>query len=81
MKTANMLEARSSLSRHVPAVETGEEDEIVIARNGCPASGLVAVGAVATGQRIGVAKGKFTPPDDIDANNPLIKSLFTGSAE
>jgi prevent-host-death family protein len=81
VNTVNMLEAKSSLSRLVQAVETGNGDEIIIARNGRPAARLVAVGTVATGQRVGVAKGKFIPPDDIDGDNPMIEALFTGSAE
>jgi hypothetical protein len=29
-------------------------------------------------KRIGVAKGKFTVPDDIDASNAEIAALFNG---
>jgi len=36
-----MLEAKSSLSRLVEALEQGEEQEIIIARNGRPAAKLV----------------------------------------
>jgi prevent-host-death family protein len=43
--TVNMLEAKSSLSKLVEAVESGAEDEIVIARNGKPAAKLVPIGA------------------------------------
>jgi prevent-host-death family protein len=38
-----MLEAKTSLSRLVDAVESSAETEIVIARNGRPAARLVAV--------------------------------------
>jgi hypothetical protein len=31
-----------------------------------------------TGKRIGVAKGKFAIPDDIDSDNSMIEDLFTG---
>jgi prevent-host-death family protein len=79
MRTVNMLEARSSLSRLVQAVEEGREDEIVIARNGRPAARLVAVRASPAGRRIGVAKGQFTAPEDIDADNALIAQRFAGS--
>jgi prevent-host-death family protein len=81
MKTVNMLEAKSSLSRLVQAVEDGSEDEIIIARNGRPAARLVAVRPERVGQRIGVAKGRFNPPADIDRDNALIAALFTGQAE
>jgi hypothetical protein len=32
-------------------------------------------------QRVGVASGKFTPPEDIDADNVLIEALFTDLTE
>ena len=77
----NMLEAKSSLSRLVEAVESGAETEIIIARNGRPAARLVAIKAAPAGKRIGVAKGKFEVPDDIDADAATIAALFTGRAE
>ncbi|WP_416223094.1 type II toxin-antitoxin system Phd/YefM family antitoxin [Tianweitania sp.] len=40
-----MLDAKTSLSRLVQAVESGEEKEIVIARNGKPAAKLVPIDA------------------------------------
>lgn len=78
MQSVNMREARSSLSRLVAAIESGEEREIVIARNGRPVARLVSVEAFPGAQRIGVAKGKFEVPDDIDANNEEVARLFKG---
>ena len=75
-----MLEAKSSLSRLVDAVESGAEAEIVIARNGRPAALLVAIRPAAKGKRIGIAKGKFKVPDSIDADEAVIAALFAGSA-
>jgi prevent-host-death family protein len=80
MPTVNMLEAKSHLSRLVEAVETGAEAEVIIARNGRPAARLVAIKSAPTGKRIGIAKGKFTVPDDIDADEAAIAALFAGSA-
>ena len=37
MTTVNMLEAKTRLSQLVSAVESGAEDEIIIARDGKPA--------------------------------------------
>jgi antitoxin (DNA-binding transcriptional repressor) of toxin-antitoxin stability system len=76
-----MLEAKSNLSRLVTAIESGTETEIIIARNGRPAARLVAIKAAPTGKRIGVAKGKFTVPDDIDADVAAIAVLFAGRGE
>ena len=81
MSIVNMLEAKSNLSRLVGAVESGRETEIVIARNGRPAARLVPMKAGPAGKRIGVAKGKFVVPDDIDAHNAEIEALFNGTAE
>lgn len=78
MQTVNMLEAKSTLSRLVESVELGREREIIIARNGRPAARLVPMGAAQQPQRIGLARGLFEPPEDIDAHNPEIASLFTG---
>jgi prevent-host-death family protein len=80
MSTVNMLEAKSTLSRLVEAVETGAETEIIIARNGRPAARLVAIRQPTTGKRIGVAKGKFHVPDNIDTEEAHIAALFSGGA-
>lgn len=76
MTSVNMLQAKSSLSRLVESIEQGEEREIIIARNGRPAARLVPVDALPAGQRIGVARGKFEVPDDIDAHNVEVAALF-----
>jgi prevent-host-death family protein len=78
MPIVNMLEAKSSLSRLVEAVESGAETEIIIARNGRPAAKLVAIQPLQTGKRIGIAKGKFVVPDTIDGDEAAITALFTG---
>ncbi|MDP2783997.1 MAG: type II toxin-antitoxin system prevent-host-death family antitoxin [Sulfurimicrobium sp.] len=80
MHAVNMLQAKSSLSRLVEAIEQGEEREIIIARNGRPAAKLVPVDASLPGQRIGVAKGVFEVPDNIDASNEEVAALFLGGA-
>jgi len=78
MPIVNMLEAKSTLSRLVDAVESGAESEIIIARNGRPAARLVAVATVPHGPRIGIAKGRNSVADDIDVDNDAIAALFNG---
>ena len=80
MRTINMLEAKSNLSRFVEAVEIGSEAEIIIARNGRPVARLMPLPTVKPGRRIGVAKGRFTVPGSIDADNAAVAALFAGSA-
>lgn len=78
MQSVNMLQAKSSLSRLVEAIELGQEREIVIARNGRPAARLVPIDTLPATQRIGVAKGKFEVPENIDASNEEVARLFMG---
>ncbi len=80
MLTINMLQAKTSLSRLVDAVETGAEAEILIARNGRPAAVLTAIKKGLTGRRIGVAKGKFRVPDTIDGDNDAVAALFMNAS-
>lgn len=77
MPTVNMLEAKTNLSRLVEAIESGAESEVIIARNGRPVARLVPVGH-REGQRIGVAKGAFVVPENIDERNDEIEELFMG---
>ncbi|MGK2915956.1 MAG: type II toxin-antitoxin system Phd/YefM family antitoxin [Porticoccaceae bacterium] len=80
MTAINMLEAKTNLSRLVDAIERGAEREIVIARNGKPAARLVPMADSPVEQRIGVARGQFEVPDDIDAHNAEVARLFLDAA-
>lgn len=79
MTAINMLQAKSNLSRLVEAIELGREREIVIARNGRPAAKLVPLSNTPSENRIGIAKGLFEIPDDIDAHNDEVARLFLGT--
>ncbi|MFN5512002.1 MAG: type II toxin-antitoxin system Phd/YefM family antitoxin [Burkholderiales bacterium] len=78
MIVINMLQAKSSLSRLVEAIEQGREQEIVIARNGRPAARLVPLARANPQKRIGVARGAFVVPDSIDEHNEEVARLFIG---
>ena len=80
MHAVNMLEAKSSLSRLVESIEQGREREIVIARNGRPAARLP-ISSVPAGKRLGVAKGLFEVPDNIDQHNDEVARLFMGKVQ
>jgi len=82
MRTVNMHDAKSQLSRLVEAVESGEAAEVVIARNGRPAARLVPmVAAARTPVRIGIAKGLFVAPADPQAQDAEVAALFLGSPD
>ncbi|WP_339057071.1 type II toxin-antitoxin system Phd/YefM family antitoxin [Candidatus Regiella endosymbiont of Tuberolachnus salignus] len=78
MHTVNMLEAKSNLSRLIKILEYRKEREIIIARNGRPVAKLVSMETLTHDQRIGVAKGAFEVPDNIDAYDEEVAKLFLG---
>ncbi|QLQ12370.1 MAG: type II toxin-antitoxin system Phd/YefM family antitoxin [Brevundimonas sp.] len=78
MTQVNMLDAKTRLSQLVEAVESGAEDEIIIARNGKPAARLVPVAAKKK-VRLGLAKDHWPKlPDDPHADDDYIDQLFYG---
>jgi prevent-host-death family protein len=81
MKSVNMLEAKTQLSKLVDRIERGQDREILIARNGRPAARLVPVAACPVGKRIGLLKGKFKAPSlkQLDAQNAKLARLFAGT--
>ena len=81
MRSVNMLQAKSTLSRLVEAIEQGQAREIVIARNGRPAARLVPMDVLPSGKRLGVAKGLFEVPDSIDMHNDEVAQLFLGGVK
>ena len=80
MHTVNMLEAKSTFSKLVETIQSGNEEVVIITRNGRPAAKLVPIDEVEPGQRIGVAKGRFVAPLSIDGSNAEIAALFAGRA-
>lgn len=67
MRKVNVLEAKTNLSRLIDAVESGAEDEIIIARNGQPAARLVPV-AQRKPVALGMARHLYDPEKhDLDA--------------
>lgn len=82
MHPVNIFEAKTQLSRLIEAIESKQENEIIIARNGRPVARLVPlVSAIDASARIGVAKNLFLVPDDIDVNNDEVAALFLASSQ
>lgn len=61
MKTVNIHEAKTQLSRLIAAVEAGEE--VVLARGGKPVARLVRFGAPAPERRFGAMRGRARVDD------------------
>ena len=78
MLQVNVLEAKTELSRLIKLIESGKEDQIVIARYGKPVVKMSVYKDVPVSNRIGIAKGKFDVPDDLDRDNGEIEALFGG---
>ena len=74
----NVMEAKTDFSKLIRLLESKREEKIVVARNGRPVVKITLVDESPVSRRIGIAKGKFTMPDDFDADNEYIASLFAG---
>lgn len=79
MKTVNILEAKTHLSRLVEDIASGVQRDIVIARNGKPAARLVPLDAQPR-LRLGLAKGRFVVPDRPDDDGDEIAAWFEGQS-
>ena len=77
MRAINMHEAKSSLSKLVEAIESGAEDEVVLARNGRPVARIVALAAKPQ-ITLGIADGQYPALDlkAFDALDHEIADLF-----
>ena len=78
MMQVNVREAKTDLSKLLRLLESSYENEIFIARNGKRIAKIVPVDKKPVSKRIGVAKGKFTVPDDFDAGSDEITAMLIG---
>ena len=79
MRTVNMHQAKTQLSRLVADAAAGEP--FVIARAGKPLVKVIAVDSPASGtmRRLGFMEGQFTIPEDFDRIGAAeIESMFEG---
>ncbi|MBO4575778.1 MAG: type II toxin-antitoxin system prevent-host-death family antitoxin [Neisseriaceae bacterium] len=75
MQQVNIFQAKQTFSALIEAVESGQEDEIIIARNNKPVARVVPY-IRQEKFPLGIAKGKFEIPDDIDKHNDEIAEMF-----
>ncbi len=77
MRTVNIHEAKTHLSRLVDAAAKGEP--FIIAKAGKPLVKVVPVEAPPAPRRLGLMRGQFTIPDDFDTmDQEEIEKLFYG---
>ena len=74
----NILEAKTRLSSLVRMIETGEEEQVTIARYGKPVVKMTVYNEKPVSKRIGIAKGKLKTPVDLDRDNAEIEAMFGG---
>jgi prevent-host-death family protein len=77
-RVVNIREAKTHLSRLVAAIESGDESEIIIARNGKPVARLVPMQSKPKNLRLGLLRGQFPiiSQEEFDADNELIRAMF-----
>ncbi|MFN2269181.1 MAG: type II toxin-antitoxin system Phd/YefM family antitoxin [Desulfonatronovibrio sp.] len=76
MQTINIADNEIHLAHLIKSIESGEDEMIIIARQGKPIAKITPFSDNHMGQRIGSAKGKFEVPEDIDSDNELISQMF-----
>ncbi len=81
MNSINILEAKTNFVNLIESIEHGQEQEIIIARDGFPIAKIVPMKITSVEQRIGIARGKFDIPDDIDVHNKDVANLFYGNTQ
>ena len=80
MRTVNIHEAKTHLSRLVDAAAKGEP--FIIAKAGKPLVKVVPIDAPAAPRRLGFMEGEFTVPDDFDTMyQEEIEKMFYGEDE
>ena len=75
----NILEAKTDLSKLIRLIETGEEQDIVIARYGKPIVVMTRYREIPVTKRIGIGKGVIESPEDFDLDNEGIAKMMGGA--
>lgn len=66
MTIINMFEAKTNLSKIAKMLETGQEEYVIIARNGKPLLRIILEPQVNVNKRLGLAEGQFKVPNNFD---------------
>ena len=76
MAQVNVLEAKNNLSRLIHMLESGDEENILISRNGVPIVQMTLLPRPQRKSIIGTAKGEFKCPEDIHLYDNEVAELF-----
>ena len=82
MIQVNVLEAKNNLSKLIHMLESGDEDHIIISRNGEPIVQMTLLPKPQKRSIIGVAKndGDFSWPEDFHELDDEIANMFLGES-
>ncbi|MBR1375157.1 MAG: type II toxin-antitoxin system Phd/YefM family antitoxin [Cardiobacteriaceae bacterium] len=75
MQQVNIFQAKQTFSALIEQIESGQEEEIIIARNNKPVARITPL-VQKPPVILGIAKGQFEVPDDIDKHNDEIAEMF-----
>jgi prevent-host-death family protein len=78
MQTVSLFDAKTHLSEIVEDLVSGKETNVIISRRGKPVVRLAAICKQDVSRRIGLARGQFKVPDNIDRSNSDIAHMFSG---
>jgi len=78
-QVVNIYEAKTRLSGLVDQAASG--NDVIIARNGKPQARITALVPSRGKIQYGLLKGKFTVPDDFDAPDSNIETMFYGDLQ
>lgn len=76
MQILSLFEAKTHLSRVVASLVNGSEDQVIIVRHCKPVARVTPLHKADVSKRVGLARGRFKVPDNIDKANPAIAALF-----
>ena len=79
MASVNMHEAKTNLSKLVETLVSGEENEIILSRNGVPAVRMTAITVAKPRPQFGFAKGRYHfDYDEFQALDAEVQRLMEG---
>lgn len=81
MCQVNVLDAKTNFSKLLMLLETKQESEVIICKNNKPVAKITPMNTTDVSKRLGIAKGKFTIPDDFDDEDPVINAMFYGGED
>ena len=70
-------EAKTDFFKLIRLLETGQEESIIVIKNGKPIVLMIPYPNSPVNNRIGIAKGIFHDPEDFDKYDDEVSSLFS----